>query len=117
MTREETKAAIAVMAAWVEGKRVQQYDYSQWKDADNPTWQWHSFGYRIAPEPKLRPWTIDEVPVGKIVKNGKGARYVISGHNPDGVISMAASRFTVEEFLLHWTMDDGSPCGVEVANE
>lgn len=54
MTREETKAAIAVMQAYVDGAEIQvrPNDVDGWKDK-TPHWNWVSFCYRVKPKPKL----------------------------------------------------------------
>jgi hypothetical protein len=51
-TLAETKRRIAVMQAWVDGKKIQ---YSaggsfDWQACTNPVWGWGKFDYRIAPE-------------------------------------------------------------------
>ena len=62
--------------------------------------------------PKLRPWTHDEIPVGKIVKDKDGNRVrLIVGKNA-GNVHLAGGSYTAPWTLEHCTMDDGSPCGV-----
>lgn len=69
------------------------------------------------PKPKYRPWTFEEVPVGKVVRIDT-SRYVISRVFCDGrgvvIICVAAGaiRQTAQDFLENGTMDDGTPCGV-----
>jgi len=38
-----------------------------WERIDDPGF-WHNCKYRIAPKPKLRPWTLKEVPLGALVR-------------------------------------------------
>ena len=67
MTREETKEAIRIMQAFVDGKEVdvrRLLDGSVWMPAGAPCWDWLNGNYRIKPTAKLRPWTADEVPLG-----------------------------------------------------
>ena len=74
MTHEEWAARLPLIQAFVDGKRVQFYsDQSGWKDAYNVSFTDPVNNYRIAPEPKLRPWTAEEVPVGAVLryKNNK----------------------------------------------
>jgi hypothetical protein len=58
MTIEETKEAIKVMQAFVDGKKIEITNNSTepntWTDFydDSPTWNWYVFSYRIKPEPK-----------------------------------------------------------------
>ena len=63
MTRERAKELAPIIAAYGEGKRIQArqpndldwYDYGEW-DFSSPTVQ-----YRIAPEPRKRAMTRDEL--------------------------------------------------------
>jgi hypothetical protein len=64
MNIEETKEAIRIMQAFVDGKEVtSKYAPSL---ADDPSWNWNNNTnvYRIKPTPVFRPWTADEVPLG-----------------------------------------------------
>jgi len=66
MNIEQTKEAIRVMQAFVDGKEV-EYLHSGtegWVTTTNPSWNWTNCFYRIKPTPVLRPWTADEVPLG-----------------------------------------------------
>ena len=61
MTREETRAAIKVMEAYANGKKIQRTDLDgNWFDCENPNFDWASFNYRIKPEPKYRPFRTQE---------------------------------------------------------
>ena len=62
MTRERAKELAPIIAAYGEGKRVQAYDFMNniWVDASNPAWI-VAVTYRIAPEPRRRLMTRDEV--------------------------------------------------------
>lgn len=67
MNKEETKSAIAVMQAWLDGKEIQGYRgwldierntpiWGDLKDKENCNWDWSSGRYRVKPEPHLRPY-------------------------------------------------------------
>jgi hypothetical protein len=64
MNIEETKEAIKVMQAFVDGKEVEHWYYEMWVKIHVPRWDWGNTEYRIKPTPVLRPWTADEVPLG-----------------------------------------------------
>ena len=65
MNIEQTKEAIKVMQAFLDGKEVEFFSPCQkWERATTPRWEWHDTQYRIKPTAKLRPWTADEVPLG-----------------------------------------------------
>ena len=55
MNREETKKAIAVMQAYVDGKQIEAaqegYQYTLQEGCDSPLWDWSSYRYRVMPEP------------------------------------------------------------------
>jgi len=67
MNIEQTKEAIKVMQAFVDGKEVEVKGMlagSVWMPAGAPCWNWQMMEYHIKPTAKLRPWTADEVPLG-----------------------------------------------------
>jgi len=66
MNIEQTKEAIRVMQAFVDGKEVQFRDVGieTWYTLKSYRWNWQDCEYRIKPTATLRPWTADEVPLG-----------------------------------------------------
>ena len=66
MNIEQTKEAIRVMQAYVDGKEVECWHcgLEGWDTTNNPSWSWMDCQFRIKPTAKLRPWTADEVPLG-----------------------------------------------------
>ena len=121
MTKEESIEAGSVMIAWANGKIIQwrRRDQNEWHKIyiDSPgiilSWDWDEFEYRVKPEPKLRPWTADEVPLGAWMR---------FKHNPQdrvliGWVSVQADRDLWLDEREH-TIDGGKtwlPCGVEEA--
>ena len=76
MNIEETKEAIRVMQAFVDGKEVQyEVPNKEWITTDQPAWNFISYTYRIKPTPVLRPWTADEVPLGAWMRNITNSEY------------------------------------------
>jgi hypothetical protein len=71
MNIEQTKEAIRVMQAFVDGKEVQFRDVGieTWYTLKSYRWNWQDCEYRIKPTPVLRPWTADEVPLGAWMMN------------------------------------------------
>jgi hypothetical protein len=76
---------------------------------------------RIKPEPKLRPWKPEEVPVGALIRaklrDSEHNRYLLSGVNGYHVIAGRGMYESVEEvFNSHeHSLDHGKtwqPCGV-----
>jgi hypothetical protein len=70
MNIEQTKEAIRVMQAFVDGKGViyRHVGTAIWDTLNSPKWNWDDCEYRIKPTPVLRPWTADEVPLGAWVR-------------------------------------------------
>lgn len=111
MNIEETKEAIRVMQAYVDGKEVQCLaPYKEWMAIDYPSWNFTSYTYRIKPTATLRPWTADEVPLGAWGRNPQypKTRWLID-------------RTSIEENRIDWcknyehSTDGGKtwlPCGV-----
>jgi hypothetical protein len=51
---EETKKAIEVMQAFVDGKSIEtrrQIKQGAWLPASDPSWKWVEWEYRVKPEP------------------------------------------------------------------
>ena len=70
MNIEQTKEAIRVMQAYVDGKDIQILGpVKKWEPVNCPRWGWSDTEYRVKPTAKLRPWIADEVPVGGQMRN------------------------------------------------
>jgi hypothetical protein len=112
MTKEQTKEAIRIMQAFVDGKEVvaRHVNFGTWDTLISPKWSWEDCEYRIKPTPVLRPWTADEVPLGAWLRDKSdkaGRRLLICAYE--------------EEHRIHWlnhhehSTDCGKtwlPCGV-----
>jgi hypothetical protein len=112
MNIEETKEAIRVMQAFVDGKEVISM-YAPADTADDPYWNWGNDTkmYHIKPTAKLRPWTADEVPLGAQVRS--------KSYHPDhrSMIIQSGNSMTREGWLTCYehSTDGGKtwhPCGV-----
>ena len=60
------------MQAFDDGKKIEQmvwHGLPSWMPKENPQWDWAYFDYRVAAEPKLRPWRMEEVPVGALIRD------------------------------------------------
>jgi hypothetical protein len=86
MTRQEAKELLPVIQAWADGENIQVRsiaDPDVWIDLpmhDEPRgvlFNGDSRSYRIKPEPKLRPWRPEEVPVGALVRTKHGQEFII----------------------------------------
>jgi len=108
---EQTKEAIRIMQAYVDGKEVQyEVPNKEWITTDQPAWNFISYNYRIKPTAKLRPWTADEVPLGAWIrfKDKPQDRHLL------GWVSGQADRDMWLDEREH-SIDNGKtwlPCGV-----
>lgn len=85
ITRKQAIERAPLLKAWGEGKKLQYNSGYGWHDCaemhgilDDPKVE-----YRIKPEPKLRPWKPEEVPVGALLKY-KSTIAIISFVNTEG---------------------------------
>jgi hypothetical protein len=114
MTREQTKEAIRVMQAFVDGKEVQSVSRTGtfWTSNKSPSWNWADEDFQIKPTKTLRPWTADEVPLGAWMREKQG--------NDRGMFLMTHTgdqyyRIQLMSEYEH-SIDGGKtwkPCGVE----
>ncbi|MBQ0073990.1 MAG: hypothetical protein KBT34_07325 [Prevotella sp.] len=132
MTKEETKKAIEVMQAYVDGKQIQSLvssvgEKEEWKDLNdtNNTPQWYWDGnineYRIKSEKRVRPYTFEEMceavkEHGIVVKNKSIETCWTITSFTENIITFNAlycDTLTYEKLLecLVW-LDDNSPCGI-----
>ena len=110
MNIEETKEAIRIMQAFVDGKELISMRTPA-VTADDPYWNWGNDTkmYRIKPTATLRPWTADEVPLGAQMR-GKTDRHRF-------LIGSVANGGSRKEWLEHneYSIDGGKTwkeCGV-----
>lgn len=118
MTKEQCREAGATMIGWANGKTIQwrRRGHNDWSEVDQDcigitlSWDWDGFEYRVKPEPKLRPWTEDEVPLGSQL------RY--KGDTSRSLLGITATDEIRKEWLeeREYSIDGGKtwlPCGVE----
>ena len=58
MTKEETKNAIKVMQAYIDGKQIEYCirKNKKWELCGDPLFNWSTFNYRISENPQYRPF-------------------------------------------------------------
>lgn len=131
MTREQTKEAIKVMQAFVDGKDIEinHHGYNlEWKKCKEPKWNWIVQDYRIAPdqeEPKekrYRPYTMEEFVEDLkihgnfiIVKCALGEQYVMPTCIRDTGIVLNGQDVSYESLqVMFYSWADGTRCRKEV---
>lgn len=129
MNKKYLEKMLHIFQAYVEGKQIQFKVYSPrcvyWKDLDPVEHKGHEFPhpdfeYRVKPETKIRPWKMEEVPVGKVVVDIEDScKLLILGVCENEMeedafnVYLYNMEISPERMLEEFEMEDGSPCGVE----
>ena len=120
MTHDEM---IAVIQAHKEGKAIQCRPKKtiKWSETKNPSWDFQSYDYRVAPTPTWRPFTMEEY--------AKHFHRTIDRRDRDGTLKSGAWRPTAYDennvstgdlwityhdlvHIGHCFIDTGERCGV-----
>jgi hypothetical protein len=125
--RDRIAFEIKIKKAWLAGKTIQvikdsNYAVDEWIDYEvgNKGFDFEFYTYRIKPEPKYRPYTMEEFDkLGELVFINKGhnSRYCVSWYNEDTITLNPIGVLVThpwEAFLDRYTRLNGLPCGVEV---
>lgn len=72
--------------------------------------------FRVAPPKRYRPFTAEEVVLGKEVVSRTGYRALVIAVSPKRV-RVAKEGLSLADFLKNYTFTDGTPCGVEVEED
>jgi hypothetical protein len=124
MTREWWAARLPYIQAFVDGKIVERYSDigNDWIQITDPAFDDKACNYRIRPEPKLRPWKIEEVPVGAVMREKLGTCMSImlasSTNGIDVWIDLPSDRINNAGALSNYEWrypheTEWKPCGVE----
>ena len=118
---------IAIMKAYENGKtiEVKRYDETKWKSivyVEDFSFDFSKYEYRIATEPKYRPYESIEEAFAEAKKHGFWLRNVDRMYlrfigsfritkNSDIFLGDYSADNILDMFVWH---DDGSPCGVKI---
>ena len=118
MDRQTAKEFLPMLQAFIDGKQIQaSKDKRDWTDTDELGLPDRNY-FRIKPEPKLRPYTFDEMGRelkkhgGYVTMDGKSIKSIIlinGDYVKFGCGGCASLTGLYNQFV--W-LDDGSPCGV-----
>ena len=126
-----TKEMIDVMQAYVIGEQIECFNDEQWKDVNNPIWDWLHNDYRVKPKKSYVPFhTAEEFLAAQrahggdalitITEDGVLKKHDISvsldgsvyDHIDDGDVDYIGN---FEDLLLEdYKFADGTPCGKEI---
>lgn len=99
---------------WLFNRPENNYLFSVNKNGNYWTQETNACDLLLTCETKLVPWTRETCPLGaEIVNKESGNRYLVARATANS-IGVAGAAFSYCELLTHWTMKDGTPCGVEV---
>jgi len=113
---KSTREMIEVMEAYERGEQIECRSLmgDVWSLLPTPLWDWQGCDYRVKPEPKLRPWKPEEVPLGAVVRDKKdGAKGLIVAVSEEAIEIGQDGYYDFDELLKYYVLDDHSPCGVE----
>jgi len=123
---KSTREMIEVMEAYERGEQIECRSLmgdvwslsfralmgDVWSLLPTPLWDWQGCDYRVKPEPKLRPWKPEEVPLGAVVIGKEtGVKSLIVAALEQGV-TLGAGFCYYDKLLKYYVLEDGSPCGV-----
>ena len=119
-----TKEMIEVMQAYESGEQIECFNDEQWKDVNNPIWDWLHNDYRVKQKKYVpfdtaeeflaaqRKHGIDIIAFGELYANSYIDCYcTVFLYNGDGT---SVFTFNFETLLENCTFADGTPCGKEV---
>lgn len=116
MTIEETKKAIEVMQAYVDGKEIEvkSFGSAPFKEIPNPVWDWYRNEYRVKPESKVRPYANADECFNDMLKHGGWYLDQEKAYCKMCRISnYGFAGLNFEEIVKYYVWaDDGSPCGI-----
>ena len=119
-----TKEMIEVMQAYESGEQIECFNDEQWKDVNNPIWDWLHNDYRVKQKKYVpfdtadeflaaqRKHGIDIIAFGELYANSYIDCYcTVFLYNGDGT---SVFTFNFETLLENCTFADGIPCGKEI---
>ena len=123
MKISQAKEYLHLVQGLADGKMIQTKRFGggwiDWALGDEITFDGPASEYRIKPEPKLRAWKPEEVPLGAIARSKRNSfRMLIAYVHPNGSVGSTLGQDRLEEFLNEYehSLDNGKtwlPCGVE----
>lgn len=127
-----TAEKIEVMKAYEEGKRIEIYNGTVWRDTAFPSFNWEFYDYRVKEEPKYRPYENTEEMINDFcersgakrskmgepsiwirLKENKISKHLITDIYIDGVY-LSSDYIPLENLFKNYTYLDGAPCGKEI---
>lgn len=118
MGKEETKEAIAIMQAYLDGKTIQYRSRaadSTWEDVvGSPIWGWTNTHYRVKPQVIYRPYSSEVECMHDVLTNHPNSWMKVKGKNTYFLLNEIDSETNFDLMFKNWEYIDGSPFGVKI---
>lgn len=111
---------IAIMQAFADGKKIEySEDGTDWRDVQNPAWNWERYYYRVKEEPHYRPFKdagecgnemLKHKPFGWL--NGKASKFNIVAFDDTECI-VGEIPYSYANMFDKFTFADGTPFGIK----
>ena len=120
-----TKEMIEVMQAYERGEQIECFNDEQWKDVNNPIWDWLHNDYRVKPKKKYIPFdTAEEFLTayrkhGEFIENKESGEKMNAYVDKNGIVILSTALNCTYTFESLGTLfgcykfSDGTPCGKE----
>lgn len=113
MTPQNAREYLPLLEALADGELQYRPCSDVWEDIKAIDFVVPPYFYRRKPKPTIVPWDRESCPVGGVVKNERnGFRYMLTCADDVSATVAHYGNMPYQSFLAHWTMDNGSPCGV-----
>lgn len=124
MIMKTTKEMIEVMQAYGRGENIECFnDKKQWRDVNNPTWDWLHNDYRV--KPKFVHFDTAEEFLAAQREHGKTVRCKIENFLFNSYVNECGDMILISEYgytkiedicsiFSKYEFADGTPCGKEV---
>ena len=123
MTREEAKELLPIIQAYAVGKKIEMLDFEGgWREIEDPGFQLDAKRYRIAPEPKYRPFETKEEcwnemhchsDFGWLIRIDTGIVVNISAVHLHGILFDQDLDYTYQRAFKYYKFTDGTPFGIK----
>ena len=126
MIMKTTKEMIEVMQAYERGEKIECFNDEQWKDVNNPVWDWLHNDYRVKPKKIYVTFdTADEFLAayrkhGEFIENKESGEKMNAYVDKNGIVILSTALNCTYTFESLGTLfgcykfSDGTPCGKEV---
>ena len=121
-----TKEMIEVMQAYERGEQIEWFNDEQWKDVNNPIWDWLHNDYRVKPKKIYVPFHTPEEFLtayrkhGEFIENKESGEKMNAYVDKNGIVILSTAlncTYTFENIRTLfgcYKFSDGTPCGKEV---